>query len=135
MLISEVARKSGLTKDTVRYYTQLEIIRAEDKEAGSRIYADYPDSVLELLDEVRLSKSAGFTLSEIREGFALMREGKLTNRQLVEVFEVKLKEVEAKKAELKEVEKMLKFKINAYSQANPSDPAKPINVNEHTTSS
>ena len=105
MLINEVAKKSGLTKDTIRYYTQLEIIKADDKEAGSRVYADYPDSVLELLDEVRLSKSAGFTLSEIREGFALMAEGKLTNARLVEVFRGKLKEVETRKAELQEVEK------------------------------
>ena len=128
MLISEVAKKSGLTKDTVRYYTQLEIIEADDKEAGSRVYADYPDSVLEMLEEVRLSKSAGFTLSEIREGFALMRGGKLSNGRLVEVFKDKLKEVENKQEELKEVENMLKFKINAYSKAKPSAPAKPIKV-------
>ena len=129
MLINEVAKKSGLTKDTVRYYTQLEIIQAEDKEAGSRVYADYPDSVLALLEEVRLSKSAGFTLAEIREGFALMREGKLTNGQLVEAFKEKLQEVEAKKAELREVEKMLKYKIGVYGKAKSTDPAAPIKMN------
>ena len=128
MLINEVAKKSGLTKDTVRYYTQLEILHADEKEAGSRVYADYPDSVLELLDEVRLSKSAGFTLAEIREGIALMREGKLTNGRLVEAFKDKLKEVEVKKAELREVEKMLKYKISIYGKANPSASAKPIQI-------
>lgn len=128
MLISEVAKKSGLTKDTIRYYTQLEIIEANDKEAGSRIYADYPDSVLEQLDEVKLSKSAGFTLSEIRKGIELMRKGKLTNGELVEAFKDKLKQIKQKQSELNEVEKMLNYKIDLYSKTKPSDPVKPIKV-------
>ena len=114
MLINAVAKATGLPKDTIRYYTKLGLVKAHDKDAGSRVYADYDDSVVELLSEIKLAKSAGFTLNEIRLSMTEWNDGKLSNEEAVQIFTKKLIEVRQKKQELTEVESILKAKIKQY---------------------
>lgn len=116
MLISELAKEAGLTKDTVRYYTKLGLIQAESKEAGSRTYAIYNKDSIQRIEEIQLAKSAGFTLSEIRAAIVEYNEGKLTTRRMIELYKQKLEDVRIKQEELNRAEEMLLFKINKYSK-------------------
>lgn len=114
MLIHEVAKASGLTKDTIRYYTRLGIISAKEKQAGSRTYADYDESVLHALEEVRFAKSAGFKLSEIAvEGDA---RAKITDEEAIRLLTEKLEEINQKKNDLLEIERILRAKITKLSK-------------------
>lgn len=116
MLISEVAKATGLPKDTIRYYTKLGLIKAGDKDAGSRVYADYDETVIEILTEIKLAKSAGFTLNELRVTIREWNDGKLSDEDVVEIFTRKLKEVGQKKRDLTQIENILKAKIEKYKK-------------------
>jgi len=114
MLIHEVANASGLTKDTVRYYTKMGLIEARQRQAGSRVYADYDESVLKDLEDIRFAKSAGFTLGELLvDG---RRRDRATNEEALRLLKQKLIEIEQKKNDLEAVAKTLRAKIKKLSR-------------------
>ena len=65
MLIGEVAREAGVSRDTVRLYTRLGLVACTPRRAGSRLYADYDASAVELVKGIKTAQSIGFTLSEM----------------------------------------------------------------------
>lgn len=69
MKIGELARRSGVGIDTVRYYEREGLLPKAKRLASG--YRTYDDSDLRRLEFVRRSKALGFTLPEIRELLAL----------------------------------------------------------------
>ena len=49
MLIGEIVRKTGLSKDTIRSYEAIGLLHSSPRQAGSRIYRDYDDQTYERL--------------------------------------------------------------------------------------
>ena len=113
MLIGEVARRSGLTRDTVRFYERQNLIKSGERTAGSRVYNEYAPAVIERLAFIRQSQSAGFTLREIKDVLdewgvdinAIPRE------ELIAVLEAKFAQVEEKLRHLQEVRAYLAAKL------------------------
>jgi MerR family transcriptional regulator, copper efflux regulator len=66
VLIGEAARRAGVSKDTVRLYTRLGLVNCTTRTAGSREYADYDDAAVELIGDIKIAQSIGFTLAELR---------------------------------------------------------------------
>ena len=66
MQIGEVVRRSGIPRDTVRLYTRLGLLPASARVAGSREYAEYPETTIQLLADIRTTQSLGFTLAQIK---------------------------------------------------------------------
>jgi DNA-binding transcriptional MerR regulator len=67
LLISEVARRSGVPASTLRYYESRGLIRSVGRKGLYRIFGH---DVLERLGLVALGRSAGFSLEEIARMFA-----------------------------------------------------------------
>lgn len=67
MLIGELARKAGVSRDTVRFYERTGLIQAGEKEAGSRLYKIFDEVALQRLLIIKASQVGGFTLREIKE--------------------------------------------------------------------
>ena len=67
MLIGELAKKAGLTRDTVRFYERAGLIQSGEKEAGSRMYKTFDEVALERLVFIKGGQAFGFTLREIKE--------------------------------------------------------------------
>ena len=67
MLIGELAKKAGLTRDTVRFYERTGLIQSGEKEAGSRLYKTFDEVALKRLLIIKGSQVGGFTLREIKE--------------------------------------------------------------------
>ena len=65
MLINEVAKISGMSKDGIRHYEELGLIKSVPRTAGSRTYRDYDASVVETIEKVRGAQRLGFSLKEI----------------------------------------------------------------------
>lgn len=65
MLINEVAKISGMSKDGIRHYEELGLIKSAPRTAGSRTYRDYDASVVETIEKVRGAQRLGFSLKEI----------------------------------------------------------------------
>src|SRR5215218_2667550 len=98
--IGELARQTGLSIKTIRYYESRGLLEQPPRtQGGYRLYG--PEEVARLRF-VRRAKMLGLTLEEIRELVELAvrcNEGEIVPR-LEEVLEAKLKETERKIAEL-----------------------------------
>jgi len=67
MLISELSKASGFSKDTIRFYEKIGLVELPRYARRENNYKDYPPEVLQTLKAIRNLKSLGFTLEEIRE--------------------------------------------------------------------
>lgn len=56
MLIGEVAKRAGLSKDTIRHYEALGLLHSSPKRAGMREYRDYDATTLERLSMIAFAK-------------------------------------------------------------------------------
>ena len=112
MLISEVARQAGVSRDTVRLYTRLGLVTCASRQAGSRLYADYDASAVELIKGIKIAQSIGFTLSELGPIAAAYVDGSLDDAQQREFLAAKLDEIEDKRRQLGEVAGFLRAKLN-----------------------
>lgn len=79
MAIGEVARRSGVTATTLRYYEQVGLLAAPARRGGQR---RYDDATLTRLEVIGLCKAAGFSLDEIRVLFADDAAGRPGSRAL-----------------------------------------------------
>lgn len=73
MLIGELVKRSGFTKDAIRFYEKKGLIRLHKKQRRENNYKEYPEQVLEQLVLIKTIKGFGFTLAEIETFFELWR--------------------------------------------------------------
>jgi len=108
MLISELSKRTGVTVHTLRFYENLGLIKGNtDEGVKSNKYKQYDESLIETINWIIASKKAGFTLAEINTLIQEWFSGNLTVIKKIEVAEKKIREVELKIKELKEVRRFL----------------------------
>ena len=105
MLIGEIANKSGLSREGVRYYESLGLIRSKPLQAGSRTYRDYDPDTLKRLSYIRLGKRLGYSLKELPDLLAQLHiEGghiwESDAHHRADVLTQKLRQVEEQIADL-----------------------------------
>lgn len=74
MQIGDIAKQSGFSKDTLRYYEKIGLIKLNKKLRGENNYRIYDGSILDRLKTIKQLKSIGFTLNEIK---SLLRKEEL----------------------------------------------------------
>jgi DNA-binding transcriptional MerR regulator len=65
MLIGELSKRSGLSRDTLRYYEKLGLLTATSRNADND-YKHFGPAALDRLQHVQRLKDVGFTLREVR---------------------------------------------------------------------
>lgn len=65
MKIGEIARRSGIGIETIRYYERERLLQEPERRPSG--YRQYEESVLARLEYIGRAKALGFTLAEIRE--------------------------------------------------------------------
>jgi MerR family copper efflux transcriptional regulator len=101
MLISEFARVTGLTRDTVRFYARLGLLHPKTNGKGGRHqYSVFTDKDIQAAEVIRISQSLGMSLKEIAAFNEERRKGRLTSERRVEIMSVQLVSLEAKASEL-----------------------------------
>lgn len=73
MLISEVARRSGVPAKTLRYYEDVALLDRPDRSPSG--YRDYDETVIDRLAFIRSAQALGLSLGEIRSVIALRDDG------------------------------------------------------------
>ena len=111
MLIGEVARRAGVSRDTVRLYTRLGLVTCRQRPAGSRGYADYDENVADLIRNIKVAQSIGFTLAELGPIAAAYVAGRLDDDQQRALLRAKLADVENKRRQLGQVARFLRSKL------------------------
>ena len=67
MLISELVKKTGIPKETIRFYEREGLIKVTLEERRKNNYKEYSNETLEKLKVIKTLKDLGFTLSEVAE--------------------------------------------------------------------
>jgi len=111
MLIGELAKSSGLTKASLRHYVELGLLTPTPKQAGQRAYNDFSDDDVERLKWIKLGKTMGFSLKEIRPYLDLFMSGETPADGWGPLFGQKLAEIEQKITELQNVRSLLLTKV------------------------
>ena len=113
MLISEFARITGLTRDTVRFYARLGLLRPRTNGKGGRHpYSVFTDTDVRAAEIIRISQSLGMSLKEIAAFNEERREGHLTSARRVEIMRAQLVSLEAKATELEMMISYVRAKID-----------------------
>lgn len=110
MLIGEIAERTSLTVDTIRFYERRSFLPKAERSAG-RFRVFTKDSV-DRLRFIRQMQSLGFSLREVRELIQL-RERKVDGCESVRaLLNAKLANVRAKLDELKQLESELELEAD-----------------------
>jgi MerR family transcriptional regulator, copper efflux regulator len=115
MLIGELAKKSGISIDTIRFYEKKGLIDSALIKRRTNNYREYSDDSVERLGLIQLFKRLGFTLAEIQAGIEPFVSGQLTVNQKQHLVSKKLKQVEEQIEELKMIKIHLSDKLASLS--------------------
>jgi MerR family Zn(II)-responsive transcriptional regulator of zntA len=122
MLMGELAKRTGLSKDTIRFYEKVGLITAQERQAGTRIYKEFSEETVDRLRMISQGKGLGFTLSEIKQLMDEWGNGTMPKYEQIGVIERKLEEVSQKVQQLNEISRYLTTKLDRLRQeANASD--------------
>jgi DNA-binding transcriptional MerR regulator len=114
MLINEVARIAGMSKDGIRHYEEMGLIASSPRQAGSRFYRDYDPAVLEVIEQVRQAQRLGFSLKEIGPLLKAHGSARLTPEETVAFLQDRLVAIREKQAALREIEEFISEKLERY---------------------
>jgi len=103
MLIGELSKKSGFSRDTIRFYEKNGLIELSKESRFDNNYKDYSDKVLHRLHVIKKIKDMGFTLVEIKAMIELFEAGVLEQERGRKYIEKKIKKVDEKIEELKNI--------------------------------
>jgi MerR family transcriptional regulator, copper efflux regulator len=112
MLIGKLAKESGLSIDTIRFYEKKGLIDSALIKRRSNNYREYSDDSVERLGLVQLFKRLGFTLAEIKEGLEPFISGQLTVEHKQNLLSRKIEQVEERIQELKKIAIYLSEKLD-----------------------
>ncbi|MDO2453097.1 MerR family transcriptional regulator [Enterobacter asburiae] len=116
MRIGELCAKTGLSKETVRYYERQGLLENIPQPNRSNNYKVYSTVDLQRLNMIKHAKMLGFTLAEIAEVLAVWVDDKFTAEQKQASLRRKLQQLEEKEAALIELRARLKNALNKVGQ-------------------
>ncbi|MFE5210375.1 MerR family transcriptional regulator [Streptomyces sp. NPDC056600] len=97
MRIGELAARSGLSRDAIRFYEKIGLVSGQRLANG---YRDFPPETVPWLQYVRTAQTLGFSLAEIARTGEQLRDAPDTAEALSALFEEKIAVVDARMAEL-----------------------------------
>jgi DNA-binding transcriptional MerR regulator len=72
MLIAELERRSGLSRDTIRYYERMGLLEVPARRGNG--YRDYAEHSLVVLHFIRSAQTIGFSLEQLRAALPHLRQ-------------------------------------------------------------
>ncbi|MET9453401.1 MerR family transcriptional regulator [Streptomyces cinerochromogenes] len=97
MRIGELAARTGVSKDTLRFYERIGLIEGARLPNG---YRDFPPETVVWLRYVRTAQTLGFTLAEIARHGAELRDAPDSAEALTALFRDKIRIVDERMAAL-----------------------------------
>ncbi|MBD0690978.1 MerR family transcriptional regulator [Streptomyces sp. CBMA123] len=97
MRIGELARRTGVSRDTLRFYEKVGLLDGERLANG---YRDFPPEAVTWLHYVRVAQGLGLTLAEIARHGAELRDAPDSAEALSALFEERIRTIDRRMAEL-----------------------------------
>ncbi|TAM88212.1 MAG: heavy metal-responsive transcriptional regulator, partial [Candidimonas sp.] len=111
LTIGAVARRAGVTIDTIRYYERERLLSPPRRRDSG--YRDYDEVAIDRLKFIRHAKALGFTLDDIRELLALSADHERGVRGVKERAQVRLQKLNLRIEELQRMRDGLNLLIAA----------------------
>ena len=87
MHISEFSQRTGLSRDTVRFYVRLGLLKPKTSaKGGSNPYQVFGHEDVQLAEVIRISQALGMSLKEIGALSQARREGRAWDEKSIEVL-------------------------------------------------
>jgi DNA-binding transcriptional MerR regulator len=118
MLISEVARRSGVPPKTLRYYGDIGLVRPERTPSG---YREYDDRVFDRLAFIRSARALGLSLAEIRGIVTVRDNGEAPCSHVTELLRERSAAIARTIRELRTLEAELRGLLARAEEFNPSE--------------
>ncbi len=112
MLISEFARQTGLSPDTVRFYVRKGLITpGESAKGGKNPYQLFSDEHVQVARLIRLAQTLGFTLREIAILAAEYNAAGMSLPRRIEIMQGQLAKFDDKANQINAVRNYLRAKL------------------------
>ena len=123
MLIGELSKKSGLSRDTIRFYEKHGLIRVKRKERRENNYKEYSEEILQQLLIVKKVKSFGFTLNEALAILKMIEMNEASCKNVSHKIQDKVKLLDERIRELIHIRTLLLNGVkNCEGDCNPQQP-------------
>ena len=111
LLIGKLATTANTTKDTIRHYDQLGLLKSRKRQAGSRLYTEFHPECVERIELIKSAQAIGFTLTEIKDSLNDYYDGQLDINLQLSLTEQKLAQVKKQQATISLMIEMLAERI------------------------
>jgi MerR family transcriptional regulator, copper efflux regulator len=112
MLISNFSKVTGLTRDTVRFYVRLGLLRPKtDGKGGRHPYQFFTPEDVRTAELIRVGQSLGMPLKEIACLDTERREGRISKQRMIEILGAQLASLETKATELASMVQFVRAKM------------------------
>lgn len=111
LLIGTLAAQANTTKDTIRHYDQLGLLRSRKRQAGSRLYTEFHPECVERIELIKSAQAIGFTLTEIKDSLNDYYDGQLDIDLQLSLTEQKLAQVKKQQTTINLMIEMLAERI------------------------
>ncbi len=121
LLIGALATKANTTKDTVRHYDELGLLKSRKRHAGSRLYTEFHPECIERIELIKSAQAIGFTLIEIKDSLNDYYDGYLNLDEQLVLTEQKLEQVKKQQANINLMVELLAQRIATLEQMKSAD--------------
>lgn len=104
-LISELAAKCGVNKETIRYYERMGIVSEPSRTPSG--YRVYPAETIHRIQFIKRMQELGFSLAEINILLGVVDKDEERCKDMYDFVMQKIEEVQKKISDLKRIEHML----------------------------
>jgi len=115
MNISIAAKQSGLTSKTIRYYEEIGLLPPASR--GESGYRDYSSRDVDLQRFIRRARDLGFSVKECRSLIELFLDPDRASRDVQELAQAKINEIDLRIKEFK----LARAELKALTEACPGD--------------
>ncbi len=123
MLIGELAKATGVSPKTIRYYETLGLLKPTRRARGN--YRVYDKSAIPMLQFIRHAERLGFSLKDIRQVLRVWRRNGITCGIVRQIAQQKLERVDAFLRELMALRERLQRLIEASADPSHCGPKHP----------
>lgn len=111
MLIGELAKRTGCSRDTIRFYERVGLVQGARPAGASNSYRQYGERMVQRIGLIKHAKVLGFTLAEIRGLAEAWEADALTRAEKEKIFRDKIALADLRIAELRQVKRYLEAKL------------------------
>jgi len=112
LLIGKLATKANTSKDTIRHYDQLGLLKSRKRQAGSRLYTEFHPECVERIELIKSAQAIGFTLTEIKDSLNDYYDGQLDIDLQLNITQQKLIQIRKQQTTISLMIEMLTERID-----------------------